>query len=344
MPQIYHTVPCYGYRGVPFVMQLLVEEEGNPHLSVFVEYGKEGGSERLRLLPTDAYQSEEYFTLYSVHIPPEHLTGVCFSYRFCVDEIYTNIYTFPLKNVEIPLPADQDALFPAVLPLWEGEDPYLAADAPLMRFVSFPPSLARLSVCARIGGVWEQFPTQLNDLGVWECLLPTNLPAKAGKRLFYYVQASGYVYETCLGSEREPLSIRLVDDAGPEILHISPAEGEELGEQPHVLHVEYRDASGVDLSASDLFLDGRNVGEKAEWTANGVTFHLQTPLDGGEHRMEISLRDTHGNRTYRRVVFFVKGTDGAQAPSSKKSISTVRAAGFFGSALATIKKLFSDKD
>ncbi|MBR5615293.1 MAG: hypothetical protein IKW66_00580, partial [Clostridia bacterium] len=93
-----------------------------------------------------------------------------------------------------------------------------------------------------------------------------------------------------------------------------------------------------------LFLDGRNVGEKAEWTANGVTFRPQTPLDGGEHRIEISLRDTHGNRTYRCVSFFVKGEEKPPEASPKKPLSTVRAAGFFGSALATIKKLFSDKD
>ena len=88
MPQICHTVPCYGYRGVPFVMQLLVADEGRELLSVFVEYGQEGRTERLRLLPTDGYKGEEHYSLYAVQIPSAHLAGVRFSYRFGVEDVY----------------------------------------------------------------------------------------------------------------------------------------------------------------------------------------------------------------------------------------------------------------
>ena len=344
MPQICHTVPCYGYRGVPFVMQLLVEDEGRDLLSVFVEYGWEGHSERLRLLPTDGYKGEEHYSLYAAAIPSAHLSGVCFSYRFCVEEEYTNIYTFPLKNVEIEIPTEKDALFPAVLPLWTGDAPYLAADAPLMRFVSFPQDLSGLAVCAKIGGTWVRFPAALNVFGVWECHLPPCEVAKVGKRLSYYVEASGRVYTALLGSESAPCTIRLVDDAGPVILSVCPAQGERVAQDLSALCVEYEDASGVDLASSALFLDGRNVSENAEWTANGVTFRPQVPLGAGEHILEISLRDKHANRTYRRVAFFVEGEESAGAPAPKKPMSAARAAGFFANALAVIKSLFLNKD
>ena len=344
MPQICHSVPCYGYRGVPFVMQLLVADEGRDLLSVFVEYGQEGRTERLRLLPTDGYKCEEHYSLYAVRVPAEHLSGVCFSYRFCVEEACTAIYTFPLKNVEKKSPTGSDLLFPAVLPLGEGEVPCLAVDAPLMRFVTFPQDLAGLAVCAKIGGTWARFPATLNAFGVWECHLPSCEVAKVGKRLSYYVEASGRVYTTLLGSESAPCTIRIVDDAGPVILSVYPAEGEKAVQDPPVLCVEYKDASGVNLTSSALFLDGRNVSENAKWTANGVTFRPQVPLGVGEHILEISLHDKHANRTYRRVAFFVEGEEGAGVPAAKKPMSATRAAGFFANALSVIKSLFSDKD
>lgn len=339
MPQIYHTVPCYAYRGVSFVMQLLIEDEGRDLLPVFVEYGQEGHVKRLRMLPTDGYRDKACYSLYSVCIPQEHLFGACFSYRLCIEDAHTAIYTFPLKNVAVQQRASQDALFPAVLPLWDGEEHYLAPDAPLMRFVSFPQDIAELSVCADIGGTWERFPAFSNEFGMWECRLPRAV-AKQRKNLRYYVEARGRVYEAALGSEREPLSVRFVDEMGPEILCVTPAAGETATENPPVLRAEYADASGVDLSSSKLFLDGKSVSENANWTENGASFRPNKPLCDGEHVWEISLRDARGNRTYQRVSFFVKG----EAPARKKPLSAVRAAGFLANAFATLKNLFLDKD
>ena len=344
MPRIYHTVPCHGFRGHPFVMQLLVEDEGQALLPVFVEYAHQGCQERLRLLPTDGYKGEESYSLYTVRIPPEHLSAVRFSYRFCIEEAHTHIYTFPLKNKGAEIADKEDERFPAVLPLLSGEQPYLPADAPCMRFVTFPHELLRLCVHVRVRGAWQVYDAVLTELGVWECRLPRHVVASAGKRLLYFVEASGGVYATRLGDERDPLSLRLVDDAGPLLTELFPADGETVSENPPELRIGYEDASGVDLRASAIYLDGRKAGENAIWTANGMSFRPELPLGEGEHVLEISLRDTRGNRTYRRVAFWVQGEGNTDGTPTKKPISTVRAAGFFAGAFSAIKKLFSDKE
>ena len=53
MPQIYHAAPRCGVRNVPLVLSLLIEDETDDLLHVFLEYGVNGEPKRLRLLPTD---------------------------------------------------------------------------------------------------------------------------------------------------------------------------------------------------------------------------------------------------------------------------------------------------
>ena len=141
MPQFYHTVPYYGFRGCPFMMQLLVKDAAKAPLSVFVEYLSDKGRERLSLWPTDAFRADENYSLYMVRIPREHLQGERFSYRFCVGGTCTKMHTFVLKNVDVMRFWLRDEPFPAVLPLHKGEPPQCLADAPCLRFVSFPPDL-----------------------------------------------------------------------------------------------------------------------------------------------------------------------------------------------------------
>ena len=341
MPQFYHTVPCYGFRGCPFVMQLLVKDVARETLFVFVEYRSDQGRERLRLWPTDTYRAAESYSLYTARIPREHVQGERFSYRFCIGGTCTKIYSFVLKNVDVMRFWLRDEPFPVILPLYKGEHPQCSADAPCLRFVSFPRDLLQLLVRVWVQGEWQSFPAALNERGVWECRLSRQVAEYLGGRLRYFVQAIGRVYTASLGEERAPLSMPVVDEAGPLILSFSPSAGQRLSQDPPQISVAYRDASGVDVPASALYLDGRAIGKNAVWTSNGVSFLPQEALGGGEHTVEILLRDRHGNRTYQKSNFFLTSV-GRKKPSARP-FAFLRAAGFLTSVLAALRRIFSDK-
>ena len=201
-----------------------------------------------------------------------------------------------------------------------------------------------MRVFVKTDATWQALDAVPNEMGEWECIVPLTLLQKAKDRLFYFVEASAERGSASLGSEAQPLRISLFDDAGPALVRVCPADGETVAKNPPDIRVEYEDASGVDMHASAVYLDGRNVGEKAAWTANGMSFRPPTPLFCGEHLLEISLRDTRGNRTYRRFLFYVESASRTQEDSGKKSVSAVQAAGFFAGAFAVLKRLFLHKD
>ncbi len=342
MPQIYHAAPRCGVRRVPLVLSLLVEDEGQALRRVFLEYRARGETHALRLLPTDGYKGEDHYSLYSVRVPAEDLDAERVSYCFSVEGAYTRTYEFPLDPSENSF--DEDVQIPALLPLAPYESFYLSRGDLCLCYLSFPWNMVQTRVFVREGGAWRDYAAALNERGEWECVLPASLLSKLGGRLIYFVEVEGECGAALLGSESEPLSMRLIDDAGPLLVSVCPADGETVAKNPPEIRLEYRDASGLDLRASAVYLDGRSTGENAIWTANGMSFCPETPLECGEHVLEIALRDTRGNRTYRRISFLVQGEEGADSTPPKKPMSAVRAAGFFWGALATLKKLFSNKE
>lgn len=340
MPQIYHAVPRCGILYAPLVLSLLIEDEGGALLRVFLEYEAEGEKRTLRLLPSDGYKGEDHYSLYTVSVPAAHLCTKRFSYRFSVEGAYTCSYEFPLASGDVP--CGEDTAAPAILPLCPMERYYLSGGDLHLRFLTFPWDTAQTRVLVREGDVWCEYAAMLNEAGEWACVLPASLLNTLGGKLFYFVETQGACYGATLGSERAPLSMRLVDDAGPLLTALFPADGETVSEDPPEIRVGYGDASGVDVRASALYLDGKNVGENAIWTANGMSFRPKMPLGEGEHVLEVSLRDTRGNRSYHRFVFFVGEKDAPAGEKKRKPISTVQAAGFLASSYATLKKLFLD--
>lgn len=341
MPQIYHAMPRCGIRHSALVLPLLIEDEGQALLCVLLHYEAQGEPRTLRLLPTDGYKGEDHYSLYTVTVPAEVLCGECFSYRFSVQGEDTRAYEFPLEAGDALQNGELEA--PAILPLYAPARYYLSGGDLCLRFLTFPWDTAGARVLVREQNEWHTYAATLNQMGEWECVLPISLLNALGSKFSYFVETKGVTLAASLGSEREPLSMRLVDDAGPLLTSVFPAEGETVAENPPEIRITYEDASGVDLHASEVYLDGRNVGENAIWTANGMSFRPQKPFLTGEHVLEISLRDIHGNRTYRRSVFLVTG-ENAPASETGKKTSVVQAAGFFASAFATLKRFFSDKD
>ena len=340
MPAVYHAAPRYGFRRSPLTLQRLVADEGHTLLRVFLEYEVEGSTQSLRLLPTDGFKGEESFSLYAVKVPVAHLCGGHFSYRFSGEGAYTRTYKVPLEDAREELELRGEEAVPALLPLCTFERYYLSQGELRLRFLTFPWKIQRVRVFVREKGVWRDHDARLSENGEWECVLPTTLLNVLGGKLFYFVEAIGHNGGALLGNEREALSIRLVADAGPTLSEIRPADGETVVENPPEIRVAFADASGVDLRASSVYLDGRAVGENAIWMANGMSFRPEKPLDDGEHILEIDLRDTLGNRTYRRVPFrAVKKTGEGKRPRS-----AVQAAGLLASAIVALKKIFTDKD
>ena len=342
MPQIYHAVPRCGIRRAPLVLSLLIEDEGGALLPVFLEYEVRGEQHALRLLPSDGYKGEDHYSLYTVSVPVAHLCDERFSYRFSVEGTHTCSYEFPLAPRDIP--CDEDAAAPAILPLCPIERYYLSGGDLHLRFLTFPWDAAQTRVLVREGDVWHEYVAALNEAGEWACVLPVSLLNTLGGKLFYFVETQGACYSATLGSECAPLSMRWVDDAGPLLTSAFPADGETVSEDPPEIRIGYEDASGVDVRSSAVYLDGKNAGENAVWAANGMSFRPEMPLGEGEHVLEISLRDTRGNRSYHRFVFFVGEKDAPLGGKKRKPISTVQAAGFLANSYATLKKLFFDEE
>lgn len=342
MPQIYHAVPLCGIRNMPLTLSVLIEDEGSALLRVLLHYEAQGEPRTLRLLPTDGYKGEDHYSLYTVTVPAEALCEERFSYRLSVEGEYTRAYEFSLEAGDTLLEGELTA--PAILPLYAPARYYLSGGDLCLRFLTFPWDTAGACVLVREQDEWHAYAATLNQMGEWECVLPISLLNTLGSKISYFVETKGATLAALLGSEREPLSMRLVDDAGPLLTSVFPAEGEAVAENPPQIRVTYEDASGVDLRMSAVFLDGKNVEKNAVWTANGMSFRPQKPLGSGEHVLEISLRDIHGNRTYCRFVFLVVGEDGSGSKTEKKAVSVVQAAGFFASAFGTLKKLFSNKE
>lgn len=342
MPLIYHAVPRRGFRCVPHTLSLLVEDEGQSLRRVFLEYRAGTEVRALRLLPTDGYKGEDHYSLYTVRVPAEALDADRFFYCFSVDGVHSAAYEFPLICEDAVFNGDVE--IPALLPLDPPECFYLSQGDLCLRYLSFPWEEIQVRVLVQVRGEWCDYAATQNEVGEWECRLLASLLSGLGGKLVYFAELAGKHVSACLGSEAMPLSLRLVDDAGPVLTSIYPADGERVRENPPKIRVTYEDASGIDLAGCALYLDGKNVGESAIWTANGMSFCPKMPLDGGEHTLEIVLRDTHGNRTYRHVSFFVKGKDVATDAPPKKPMSAVHAARFFAGAFVTLKKLFLNKE
>lgn len=339
MPVIYHSAPRYGFRSAPLTLQLLVMDEVHTLLRVFVEYKVQGQVRVLRLFPTDGFRSEECFSLYTVTVPVHDLCGGRFSYRFSVEGEHTRAYALSLRDAAPKCP---DEPVPALLPLALRTRHYLSAGDLTLRFVSFPHEAQGVCVFIKEPNGWTCHTAALNVMGEWECTLPIELLENVGNKLSYYAQVLGESYAARLGEQTAPFTVQLVDDAGPRILEISPSDGEIVPQDLLQIRVSYADASAVDLQASFVYLDGKNVGEAAAWTANGMSFSPKVPLGGGEHVLELDLRDTRGNRTYRRVAFVVEGAKSGKKAEEKKKLSTVQAAGFMAGAFAALKKLLDD--
>ena len=100
------------------------------------------------------------------------------------------------------------------------------------------------------------------------------------------------------------VGIPVFDNAGPEITSMLPTEGYAYdGRKENRIKASFHDLSGVDVSASKLFIDSKDVTDDARWTETFVECPLKAAK--GEHTAVLILFDRLGNRTRREVKFSV---------------------------------------
>lgn len=208
-------------------------------------------------------------------------------------------------------PTVKDTVVPAILPVTPKEKIYLASGDVTVRFAVPGQSVSAPTVYVKTGEGYRAYPAMLGVEGLYEATVPSSAVFGEGGKFSYYIEVTGGMYMATAGTAREPLTLPVIDNAGPVVTALYPADGQALEnvEAPTV-RVAFTDPSGVDLKASSICLDGRNVSDAAEWSEGGVTFTPAKPLPLGEHSLELTLRDTLGNRTYLHTKFHL--TDGEE--------------------------------
>ncbi len=208
------------------------------------------------------------------------------------------------------LPYFGDLATPAILPLQKAALCHTAS-APSIRFAVLGGAHDIPVLFYRDGESWRSAIAEQDEAGLWQASLPRAAVLREEKQLLYYIECKGAWYTARLGSEIDPLTVSIIDDAGPEITAMYPADGEAVEKQlqPEI-RVRFFDAAGVDMATSAICLDGVNVSDGAEWQAGEVRYRPAKPLGEGEHVLELVLRDMLGNRTYRRTAFLLH--DGTQ--------------------------------
>ncbi len=208
------------------------------------------------------------------------------------------------------LPRFDDLSAPAILPLQRDAICH-AADAPCICFAVLGGAHDAPVLFYKDGDAWQGADAEMNEAGLWQAVLPRALVLKQEKEISYYVECKGAWYTSRLGNEITPLTVSVLDDAGPEITALYPAQGQDVEKEPQpTIRARFFDVAGVDAAASAICLDGLNVSEEAIWSENEVAYRTAKPLPAGEHVLELVLRDAHGNRTYSRTTFCLH--DGTQ--------------------------------
>ncbi len=203
------------------------------------------------------------------------------------------------------LPFVGDHVLPVILPLEPTGSAILRSNELVVRFAVLGNRTGRDLVFVMTRDGVRAFLATVTKEGVHEARIPVTCLDDKGT-VSYWIEAQGGLYRACLGNEKDPITVRLVDKFGPVVASVSPADGEALEKQTHpTVTLQLYDFTGVDTASCALFLDGRNVSASAEWSADGVSFCPKKALTYGEHVIEATLRDVGGNRSYFRSSFTV---------------------------------------
>lgn len=298
-----HAPQTVAYRNISLPVYAILPDHGEAVSKLYLKYQAKEKSFELRMLPIDGYLHEDSYSLYAATIPAEHMQGNVLIYSFYLEGLQWSNYTVPLEDAPERLVADGEA--PCMLPVGFPDRYYLAGGDLVLRVVTFgrevEPPVAVLLHAEKT----EEITAVYTDSGEYTFTVPFALLCRLGEKLRLYFRARSSAYTAHLGSAKKPLSVRLVDNVGPTLTCVTPADGVCVQERMPTIRAEFFDASGVSGRTSVLCLDGQNFSGDAVWGADRVLYTPKRALKRGAHTVELTLRDKLGNRTYYRTHFFV---------------------------------------
>lgn len=200
-----------------------------------------------------------------------------------------------------------DCTVPAILPVSPAPRVSLADGDVSIRFAAIGGSdVGNATVYVREGEEFLPHVAYQNNEGLFEYTVPFKKVAYMKESLQYYIEVQGGLFAAALGSAQAPLIVSLADNSGPLVLSTYPAAYQVL-ENEHLpeISITYHDISGVNTRICVLCLDGLNVSSDAAWSEERVSYKPTAPLAFGTHTVEITLRDTRGNRTYQKYDFAI---------------------------------------
>jgi len=199
-----------------------------------------------------------------------------------------------------------DVAVPVIIPLSPEGRVFHASGDLSITFAALGEHVGRATVYLRSGGDFVPLTATLNHDGVYEAILSSDRVMRSEGHLEYYIEVSGGLYTARFALPEAPITLPVVDNAGPRICSVYPAEGQVLEQpvQPEI-KITYEDVSGVNTAISILCFDGYNVSGDAVFDADSVSYVPPKPLAIGTHTVEVTLRDSIGNRTYRKIDFAV---------------------------------------
>ncbi|MBI2576673.1 hypothetical protein HYV84_05650 [Candidatus Woesearchaeota archaeon] len=101
-----------------------------------------------------------------------------------------------------------------------------------------------------------------------------------------------------------------IDSTAPSVFNISPGNNTNSQNTTPLIKVEYRDtASGVNVSAVALFLDGEDITVGSTINATLASYTPSNPLNSGSHSGKISLTDTNRNTANYIWTFDLEGSN-----------------------------------
>lgn len=229
--------------------------------------------------------------------PRDPACGICTEARALPTPGFATLWQY--------MPHVHETTVPAVLPLSPRGRVYLGrGDAHIRFFVTG--RAAAPTVFVREGETFVPYPAEMDNDGAFAvCISAEKLDCMQGK-LQYYIEVAGGLYTARFGSAETPCTVRIVDNAGPGVTGIFPADGQVLENdlRPELV-MHYTDGAGINPQTSILCLDGHNVSSYAHFEERAVYYRPAKPLAMGNHTIEISLRDMLGNRTYRKSTFAI---------------------------------------
>ncbi|MEH7415071.1 Ig-like domain-containing protein [Neobacillus drentensis] len=123
----------------------------------------------------------------------------------------------------------------------------------------------------------------------------------------YYIEAKAGTQVQTAGTSAAPYPVTLIDDTtGPEISGITPLDTTKVESPTPEISALIDDASGVDESSVQLWLDDEELtAPAATISRTQVKYTPQQDLKLGTHTVKVAAKDSKGNRTEKSWTFEV---------------------------------------